>query len=107
MMAEADKKYTDMAPGLEQVIEAGDTLVLRDNDENEFAVTAREREETMDFLKAFDEWFVAKNAERFSAGILDALWHEVSRTFNTLPMQIQRELPSFKSGGVIVRGHAH
>lgn len=107
MTDEGTKKYGDMAPGLEQVIEAGDTLVLRDNDQNEFAVSARERDETMAFLKAFDEWFTAKQAARFSPAILDALFAEVTRTFNELPMAIQRELPSFKTGGVIVRGHAH
>lgn len=102
-----EKVYSDMAPGMEQVIYAGDTLVMRDNDDNEFAVKAKEGEETMAFLVAFDEWFIAKEGGRFSPGILDALWHQVRETFNALPMSIQRELPSFKQGGVILGGHEH
>jgi hypothetical protein len=107
-MEGSQPRYSDMAPGLEQVIEAGDTLVLRDNDQHEFAVTARECTETMDFLKAFDEWFTAKQRGGFSMGILDALWNNVSITFNALPMRIQRDLPSFKAGGVLLKGgHDH
>lgn len=107
MMEGVERRYSDMAPGLEQVVFAGDTLVMRDNDGNEFAVKAKEAEETMAFLKSFDEWFTAKESARFSQGILDALWHDVRQRFNALPMSIQRELPSFKNGGIIVRGHDH
>lgn len=104
---ESFKKYSDLAPGLEQVIDAGDTLVMRDSDGNEFAVGAREHPDTMEFLKAFDEWFMAKEKGNFSAGVLDALWHNVRAKFNDLPMRVQRELPSMKNAGVLIRGHNH
>lgn len=99
-------RYSDMSPGLEQVVYAGDTLTMRDNDGNEFAVTGRESDEVIEFLKAFDEWFTAKEAH-FSAGILDALFHTVRTKFNNLPLRLQRELPSFAKGGVLLRGHPH
>lgn len=103
---EPPKHYTDMAPALEQTIYAGDTLVMRDNDGNEFAVSAREGWETMDFLKAFDEWLTAKE-KGLGPVIVDALWHQTKTKFNALPMRIQRELPSMKNVGVLLRGHEH
>lgn len=98
---EAPKRYSDMAPELEQTIYAGDTLVMRDNDGNEFAVSARESEETMAFIKAFDEWFAAKN-KGLGPVIVDALWHQTKAKFNALPMRVQRELPSMKNATLLL-----
>jgi hypothetical protein len=106
-MPDTRNVYSGMAPGLEQVVYAGDTLVMKDNDGNEFAVSAKEGQATMDFLKAFDEWFMARERGGFSEGILLALWSEVKRTFNDLPMSIQRELPSIKHAGVVVPSYPH
>lgn len=95
-----------LAPGMEEVIQAGDTLEITDANGQKIAVTAREADNTMAFLKAFDEWLMAK--ERVPAGhVLDAMWLGVKTTFNNLPMKVQLQLPSLKGGGVIVRNHSH
>lgn len=97
---------SDLAPGMEQIIEAGDTLVIKDETGQEFAVTAREHPATMEFLKAFDQWFAAKEGNKESA-ITDAYWFELKARLNNLPMHIQRQFPSFKQGGVVLRAHGH
>lgn len=105
-MAEDGEKITqELSPGMEAIVYGGDTLVITDEKGQEFAVSGREREEVMDFLKAFDEWFYAKE-KGISAGVLDALWTMVRVKFLALPLGIQREMPSFKAMGVSV-GHGH
>lgn len=106
-MEESQRKYSDLAPGLEQVIEAGDTLVMKDNEDNEFAVTAREHPDTLAFIKAFDDWLMVKNEGVLSMGVLGTLWSEVERTFRDLPMFVQRELSSFKKLGIAIVSHDH
>lgn len=101
------RKYGDMAPGVEQAIEAGDTLVLRDNDGNEFAVKGIEHPDVLEFFKAFDNWLTVKRHGTISAGVLATLWSEVEDRFNTLPMHVQRTLPSFKKLGIPVGDHDH
>ncbi len=105
-MSEIPRHYSDMAPGMEQVVYAGDALVLRDNDGNEFSVIAREGEQTMEFIKAFDQWFTASNKLTLRQDIVEMLWLQVKAAFNALPMTIQRELPSFKEGGILLP-HQH
>lgn len=95
-----------LAPGMTRVCHADETLVLTDNEGNEFAVEGREAESTMTFFKAFDEFFTARESN--VAGLsLDALWYAVKEAFNALPMRVQRQLPSFAQGGVILRSHEH
>ena len=98
-----EQKYADLAPGLEQTIEAGDTLVMRDNDGNEFAVSAKEHPNTLAFFRAFDEWVTAKMGGLASMETI--LWAKMMTEWNNLPTHITRELPSFKA--LILRGHSH
>lgn len=89
-------------PGMEQVIEAGDTLEITDANGQVFAVAAKESESTMDFIKAFDEW-LSMRTMGVEGILIDTAFSRVREKFYHLPLRIQRELPSFKSHGVIVR----
>lgn len=95
-----------ITPNMERVIQAGDTLVIQDKEGQEFAVSAREHEDTLAFLKTFDLWLTATK-KREGKIVCDALFLGVEQKFNAIPMHIQRQLPSFKSGGVIIRDHLH
>lgn len=105
-MDEGDFKRiaTELMPGMETVVYAGDTLVITDNAGQEFAVSGRESEEVMKFLEAFDTWLTTKNA-LVSGVVLDAAYAEMTRLFNALPLRIQRSMPSFKRLGVSIPGH--
>jgi len=103
-MSEFNRITTELGPGMETVVYAGDTLVITDNEQQEFAVTGRESKEVMDFLVAFETWLLTKNAA-VTGVVLDAAEAEMSKKFNALPLRIQRELPSFKRVGVPIPGH--
>ena len=102
-----DRQYSDMAPGLTQAVHSGDELVMRDNDGNEFSVKAIIDPKTMEFLKAFDEWYVLKQSGPVSSGIIDALWSNVQKAYRDLPGYVVRDLPSIKNAGTRVQGHSH
>ncbi len=103
-MSEMQQRYSDMAPGMDQVVQAGDTLVMRDNDGNEFSISGRLDDATLAFLKAFDEWFHANRAPaRLHQDILAAMHARMVTAFNDLPMWLQQELPSFRAGGIVLR----
>lgn len=104
---EAERTTTELAPGMEAVVYAPDTLVITDKDGQEFAVTGRNNEETTAFLKAFDEWLLHKNKRDLSDTLMNALWSEVERTFRDIPLSIQREFVSFKLLGVTLPGTGH
>lgn len=86
-------------PGMEQIIEAGDTLEIEDADGQKFAVTAREADRTMDFLKAYDDWFTFNEKSKINAvskTLLDQLYVKMKMTYNELPGAVQRQLPSLR-----------
>lgn len=95
-----------LAPGMTRVVAADETLVITDDAGQEFAIEGREADTTMGFLKAFDEWFHAK-AQGIGGVALDGLFQIVTDKFNALPMRVQRQLPSFAQGGVLLKEHPH
>lgn len=93
-------------PGMERVVQAGDSLVIEDANGQEFAIKAIEGEATMEFLTAFDEWY-ALSRRTNNAEVLKALWTKATVAFNQLPLEIHKQLPSWKSLGTQVRAHTH
>lgn len=95
-----------IAVGATRSIEAGDTLVVRDRNGQEFAVEGKESEVVMDFLKAFDTWYTVSKVKT-QGPVLGALWSDVVRLWNCLPPRVVREMPSFKSAAIGLRTHSH
>lgn len=104
--SEFTSRTTELAPGMEAVVEAYETLVIRDNEGQEFAVSGRLDEKTLVFLRAFDSYMTTKNAG-VGGVVLDAAWADVDKSFHELTLPVQRELPSFKRLGLSVPGHRH
>ena len=86
-------------PGMEQLIEAGDTLEITDKDGQVFAVTAIEGTAVMDFFKCFDTWLTMHRA-KVQGPVMETAFGNVLDRFNHLPLRVQRELPSWKDLGV-------
>lgn len=105
MAAEEPKK--SLAPELEEVVQAGDTLIIRDNNNKEFAITGRDSDEVIDFFKAFDEWLSAQQTGTLAPELIAQLWKIVIGKFRALPDRIQWQLPSYKNMGLTVPGHTH
>ena len=106
MAEQKDSGQGDLAPGMTRVVHADETLVIQDDQGQEFAIEGREADSTMEFLKAFDEWFHAK-AQGIGGVALDGLAQLMTDKFNGLPGRVQRQLPSFTQGGVLLKGHPH
>lgn len=103
-MSEFNRIATELGPGMETVVYSGDTLVITDKEGQEFAVTGRENDDVMEFLRAFDTWLTTKNALVLGV-VLDAAYADMTKRFNALPLRLQREMPSFKRLGVPIPGH--
>ena len=86
-------------PGMEQLIEAGDTLEITDNTGQQFAVTATECTATIEFCQAFDNWLTMQRGE-IRGLVIEAAWAALLVKFGKLPLRVQRELPSWKTLGV-------
>ena len=86
-------------PGVERLIETGETLEITDVNGQVFAVTAVEGPEMLDFCKSFDNWLSMKNA-LVQGPVMDAAFSQMVNLFYKLPARVQRELPSWKDLGV-------
>jgi hypothetical protein len=88
-------------PGMEQLIEAGDTLEITDDQGQKFAVTAIEGTAVMDFCKAFDVWHSMQRA-KIQGPVVETAFNNLLNAFSRLPLRVQRELPSWKTLGMNV-----
>lgn len=85
-----------MKPKMSKVIEAGETLIIRDSEGEEIAVEARHSKSVVEFLSAFDDLLVAER-RGITGDVLAGIKLKVERSFANLPMSIQRELPSYRT----------
>jgi hypothetical protein len=86
-------------PGMEQIIEAGDTLEITDDKGQKFAVTATEGTAVLDFCKAFDTW-LTMHKSNIQGPVMESSYADMLNKFGKLPLRVQRELPSWKTLGV-------
>jgi hypothetical protein len=86
-------------PGMEQLIEAGDTLEVMDENGRVFAVTAVEGTAVVDFCKAFDNW-LTMHKSNVQGPVMEMAYKAMLDRFGKLPLRVQRELPSWKTLGI-------
>lgn len=86
-------------PGMERLIETGETLEITDVNGQVFAVRAVEGPEMMEFVKAFDNWHSLIRA-KVQGPIVESAFTDMLIRFAALPARVQRELPSWKTLGV-------
>jgi hypothetical protein len=86
-------------PGMERIVESGETLEITDKDGQVFAVTCTEGPEVMAFLTSFDNWKTMRD-NAISGDVMRLQWNDLIDKFNRLPMRVQRALPSFKTLGI-------
>jgi hypothetical protein len=101
MPTEAEFKPGVIQPGMERLIEAGETLEITDENGQVFAVTAKEGPQVMAFLISFDNWLTMKESA-VEGAVINLQWADVRQKFGNLPLRVQRELPSFKTLGMLV-----
>ena len=82
---------TKLKPGMTHVVHAGESLVIRDANNEEFAVEARESRAVMEFLLAFAEERRMR-LRNVSGPVLREFGHETERLFLALPAHVARQL---------------
>jgi len=82
-----------IAPGAEEVVQAGDLLVITDADGQEIAVRGEECDEVMAVLVALDDYVVAR-AGGVQGVVVQSLWDKLCRAHAALPAHVTRQLPS-------------
>jgi hypothetical protein len=95
---------------MSEVIQAGHALDVTDNQGQVFTVEAREADETMAFLKAFDDWYMMTQrakAQPVADLIIEGLWSSVTSTYDDLLPAVKRQLPSASALGIRIAGHSH
>lgn len=90
-------------PGMSHVVNAGETLVIRDNEGQEISVEAREHDDVMAFLVAYDDLRVARARGMTTGLVFEALRDSVERAWNSLPAHVTRRLPTASARGLVVR----
>lgn len=94
----ADEPKKALAPELEEVVKAGDTLVITDSKGKEFAITGRDSDEVIEFCVAFDDWLSARNSGvPITEPLLQSLMTLAISKFNELPNRIVWQMPSYKA----------
>lgn len=86
-------------PGMERLVEAGETLEITDNAGQVFAITGIEGPSTVEFCISFDNWLTMKKAD-IQGPVIATAFSDLVEKFGNLPMRVQRQMPSFKSLGV-------
>jgi hypothetical protein len=80
-----------LKPGMSHVVYGGEMLVIRDENNDELAVEARENKLVMEFLRAYAE--ERKMRQRgIDGSIAQSLHAETERCFTALPLHVAREL---------------
>jgi hypothetical protein len=97
---------TNLRPGMSHTCEAGEKLIIRDQNGDEIEIEGRDDPRTIEFIESFDSWLLVKN-KHITGVVLGAAFDDMVRKFNALPARIQNNLPSVKDLGVIVQGHSH
>lgn len=84
------KSNTSMIkPGMSHIVNAGETLLIRDNEGQEIAIEAREHDGVIAFIRAYDELRIAR-AHGVTGVVLDSFEHRVERAFTSLPSHVAR-----------------
>lgn len=96
----------NLRPGMSHTCEAGEKLIIRDENGEALEIEGRDDPRTIEFIEAFDGWLLVAN-KNITGVVLDAAYDDMVRKFNNLPARIQNNLPSVKDLGIIVPKHSH
>jgi len=81
-----------MAPGMSQVIEAGERYTLIDDKGAELELVGKLDKQTLAFIRAFDMWFALHLRLGTDAEPVKAAWAGLQKAFNDLPKHVTEEL---------------
>jgi hypothetical protein len=92
-----------LAPGMSQVIVAGESYTLLDDKGAELELVGRDDPQVVEFLHAFDS-YLTMLAALGSVDATQAQYRTVMELFRNLPDRLVRDFPSVRAGGIVVPG---
>ena len=93
-----------LAPGMSQVVVAGEEYIIKDDKGGELELVGRDDPVVVEFLHAFDSWMRVRNTLSAENDTTKAAWHVVMEKFGMLPARLVQDFPTVKAGGIVVPG---
>lgn len=92
-------KPSNLAPGMDMVVIAGEYYTIKDVNGDEAGIEGRDDPLTIEFIKAYDEWRMLVRAGMTEQ--VKGARVRMNAAFDDLPNRIKDNLPSRRSGLVI------
>lgn len=96
-----------VAPGMDFVVVAGEKYTLKDDNDKELQLVGREREWTIDFLKAFDNYMDAAGRLGDENEHVQAFAKKLREVWFAMPDDLTVQMPSFTDRGISINVHQH
>jgi hypothetical protein len=93
-----------VAPGMTQVIVAGESYILKDDNGKELELKGADDPKTIEFLHAFDAWQAITTTLGHSSDAAVSQYEEVLTKWRALPERLVTGMPSYRAGGIMVPG---
>lgn len=101
---EASEAPRTVAPGMEMVITAGELYDIKDESGQGLALKGVESPWVMEFLKAYDAWREIGKVLGWRHEQADAAALAIEDRWAHMPLRLVQEMPSYRTGGIIVAG---
>lgn len=95
-----------LAPGMTQIVVAGDTYVLKDDNGDELELVGRDDPKVVYFLEAFDAWQSICNTLGHGHSSAVAQFTIVLDKWREMPDRVLTAMPSYRAGGVLIPGRS-
>lgn len=89
-----------LAPGMTQVIEAGEKYTIRDDGGKELQLEGRDRPWTVEFLSTFDNFMQASATMGTSSPHTVRFMHDLQSMWLSMPEDLKKLLPSGRGLGI-------
>lgn len=97
-----------VAPGMTQVIEAGQTYVLKDDNDKELELVGRDRPWVIEFLTAFDNYMDAAGRLGDTHEHVQPFVKALREAWFAMPEDLAKQMPSIRDRGVRIDiSHTH
>lgn len=104
-MEELPGHVASVAPGMTQVIVAGEKYTLKDDNGAELELEGRDRPWTLEFLEAFDNYMDAAGRLGDEHPHTMAFAKTLRETWFAMPVDLTQRMPSFASRGIKIDVH--
>lgn len=94
-----------LAPGMSQVLEAGEKYTIKDDKDGEIELDVRDRPWTIEFLSSFDNYMDAARRLGESHIVTMQFAFAMRDKWLTMPEDLRRLMPSARGVGVRVPGN--